>query len=66
VRGVHPARPADEAGIRPGDVILEVDGKDVESVEDFAEAVRTSDRRTILFLVRRGEATFFLSLRRER
>ncbi|MGH7857241.1 MAG: DegQ family serine endoprotease, partial [Candidatus Binatia bacterium] len=66
VRAVRPGSPADEAGIRPGDVILEVDREEVESVEDFAETVRGSDRKSVLFLVQRGEATVFLALRRER
>ena len=36
VRAVRAGGPADKAGIRPGDVILEVDGQPVPSSEDLS------------------------------
>jgi serine protease Do len=64
VTGVEPGSSADEAGIRRGDVILEVDRKPVRGVEDYRKAIAgTRKGRGVLFLVRRGESTLFLALK---
>ena len=52
VENVRPASPADEAGIQPGDVIVEVDRKPAESASQFANAVRENqDGKDLLMLV---------------
>ena len=64
VTGVEPGSAADEAGIRRGDVILEVDRKPVRGVEDYRKTITgTRKGRGVLFLVRRGENTLFLALK---
>jgi serine protease Do len=64
VTAVEAGSAADEAGIRRGDVILEVDRKAVRGVEDYRKAIAdTRKGRGILFLVRRGENTLFLALK---
>ena len=40
---VEDGGPADEAGLRPGDVIVEADGRDVAAVEDVLSVLRRSD-----------------------
>ncbi len=40
---VAPGSPADEAGIRPGDVIVEFDGRSVETPEDLLAFMRDKD-----------------------
>ena len=64
VTAVEPGSAADEAGIRRGDVIVEVDRKSVRGVEDYRKAISGSRKgRGVLFLVRRGESTLFLALK---
>jgi serine protease Do len=56
--------PAAEAGLREGDVILEVDQKPAKALDGFnrqMESYKQGD--TVLFLVKRGEATIFLTLK---
>jgi serine protease Do len=67
VTAVEPGSAADEAGIRRGDVIVEVDRKPVRGVEDYRKAISGSRKgRGVLFLVRRGESTLFLALKPQR
>ena len=64
VTAVEPGSAADEAGIRRGDVILQVDQKPVRSIDDFNKVVAAAKKgKGVLFLVRRGENTLFLALK---
>jgi serine protease Do len=60
VESVRPASPADEAGIQPGDVILEVNRKPAESASEFASEVhQNQDGKDILLLVwSKGNASY--------
>ena len=49
----QPPAPALEAGIRPGDVLREIDGAPIQRWEDVTEAVRAADDRTIEVVVER-------------
>jgi len=52
IANVRPGSPADDAGLQPGDVVLEVNRKPVVSAEQFADAVHaTPAGRDILLLV---------------
>lgn len=67
VTDVEPGSPADLGGLRPGDVIEEVNRRPVSSVKEFTAAVAAAkDRETLLLLVRRGSTTSFFALRQER
>ena len=56
--------PALKAGLRPGDVIMQVLGKPVRSVAELREMVPKLPRnRPVPVLVRRGAAALFLALR---
>jgi serine protease Do len=58
---------ADEAGIRRGDVILEIDRKPVRNVEEYRKSIAAIRKgRGVLFLVRRGDSTLFLALKPQR
>jgi serine protease Do len=60
VENVRPASPADEAGIQPGDVILEVNRKPAESPSQFSSEVHNNqDGKAILLLVwSKGNASY--------
>ncbi|HEX2932728.1 MAG TPA: PDZ domain-containing protein, partial [Candidatus Binatia bacterium] len=67
VTAVEPGSAADDAGIRRGDLILEVDRKSVRSVDEYKKAIAGVRKgRGVLFLVRRGESTLFLALKPQR
>jgi serine protease Do len=52
VQNVRSGSPADDAGIQPGDVILEVDRKPADSASQFASAVhQNKDGKELLMLV---------------
>ena len=61
---VEPGSPAEEAGLRPRDVIVEIDRKSILKLSDYQKAVtRIKKGKGVLFLVRRGETTLFLALK---
>jgi len=56
---------ADEKGIQPQDIILEVNKVKISSMKDyFREISKKSAKQRVLLLIKRGKATFFVSLRR--
>ncbi len=62
VTTVKPGSPADEAGLRQGDVILEVNRTPVGTLADYGKALKDADKdRGTLFLVKRGEVTRFFA-----
>ena len=64
VTAVESGGPADQAGIRVGDVILEIDRKRTGGLKDFRKVVgELSKGNGILFLIRREDTTIFLALR---
>jgi serine protease Do len=60
VQSVRPASPAEDAGIQPGDVIMEVNRKPAESAEQFASEVHNNqDGKDLLLLVwSKGNASY--------
>ena len=64
VSAVEPGSAADEAGIRRGDVIIEIDRKPIRNLDEYKKSIATVRKgKGVLFLVRRGESTLFLALR---
>jgi serine protease Do len=65
VTEVDPSGPAGERGIREGDVILDVAGRQVSSVREMREALaaaRQEGRNTVLLRVRSGERQHFVAV----
>ncbi|PID40360.1 MAG: peptidase [Proteobacteria bacterium] len=66
VSGVRPGSPADEAGIRQGDVIMEVNRQSVESVDDVKENIgKARDQDRLLLLVQRQNGKFYVPLEQQ-
>lgn len=66
---VRPASPAAKAGLRPGDLMVEFDGKSVQNLYDFTYALRTKKAGDVVLVVvkRNGgdvKATVTLEARR--
>jgi serine protease Do len=61
---VEPGSPAEEAGLRKRDVILEIDRKSIRKLSDYQKAItKIKKGKGVLFLVRRGETTLYLALK---
>ncbi len=60
VQTVRPASPADDAGLAPGDVILEVDRQAVGSADQFVSDVHASpaDKDLLLLVWSKGNASY--------
>ena len=65
VADIEPGTPAFEAGLRRGDVILEVDRTPVKDMKDFNKAMENlREKSSILFLLRRDVFTRFVVLKK--
>jgi serine protease Do len=61
---VEPASPADEAGIKKGDIIKEMDRKRVDNLEDFNRiASNMGKNETVLLFIARGDKKFYVTLK---
>ena len=67
VSAVEPGSAADDAGIRRGDVLMEIDRRPVRTLDEYRKMVAEIKKgRGVFFLVRRGERTLFLALKPQR
>ncbi len=56
--------PAEDAGLRRGDIILEVTRQAIDDIGDYRKLLHDSEKgRNVLFLVRRGDNTIFLAVK---
>jgi serine protease Do len=62
ITGVDPAGPAAEAGVQPGDVILQINRQPVRSPADVKSAVVHSGSKPILLLVGRQGQNIFVTV----
>jgi serine protease Do len=60
VENVRPASPAEEAGLQPGDVIVELNRHPVESAQKFVEAVHAApaDKDLLLLVYSNGGSSY--------
>jgi len=62
VASVRPGSPAARHGLRPGDVIVEIDRERVESADEAAAALERARGESVLLLVRRGDTQLFVAV----
>jgi len=62
VAAVRPGSPAARHGLRPGDVIVEIDRERIESADQAAAALERARGESVLLLVRRGESQLFVAV----
>jgi Do/DeqQ family serine protease len=62
VTDVDPNGPAASAGVRPGDVITRVNGKEVASIGEIRSALTAQSDKPALVMVTRGEGDLFVAL----
>jgi serine protease Do len=63
VAGVEDGSPAADAGLQPGDVIVQVNRQPVQTVAEFRQAVETGKAgEPILLLVHRQDASLFMTI----
>jgi serine protease Do len=64
IAGVRPGSPAEEASLRQGDIVLEIDRQPVKGVEEMkARMARTGGKGQALLLIQRGRNTLYLVLK---
>ena len=63
VTEVQPGSPADEAGLRRGDVIIEVNRIEIADLGELREQLKSGDK-TVLMLIRRDDSTLYLPMKR--
>jgi serine protease Do len=63
ITGVDPSGAAASAGLREGDVIQQINGRAVRTVEDVRSALSTVGDRPAVLLIARGGASTFVPLR---
>ncbi|MEZ5063808.1 MAG: Do family serine endopeptidase [bacterium] len=61
---VEPDSPADDAGIRVGDVVKEIGNVEISSMRDYKRAVdKYSEKKAVAVLLKRGEQTLYVGLK---
>ncbi|MFH1080574.1 MAG: DegQ family serine endoprotease [Pseudomonadota bacterium] len=65
VTDIEEGSPADEVGIQPRDIILQVNKVNVGSLKDYQrEIAKPAAKNSILLLIKRGKTTYYVALRR--
>jgi serine protease Do len=63
ITNVDPAGAAASAGLREGDVIQQVNGRSVRSVEQVREGLNAATHKPVVLLVARGTGSFYVPVR---
>jgi len=65
VTDVEEGSPADDVGIQPRDIILQINKTNIHSVKEYQKEIsKQSAKNSIMLLIKRGKSTFFVAVRR--
>jgi serine protease Do len=63
ISDIESASPASDAGLRPGDLIKEVDRKEIKNLDDYRQALNQAKKGdTLLLLIKRGRGALYVVL----
>jgi serine protease Do len=63
VTSVEPGSPADDAGLRPGDLVVEINRKSIHNLSDYRNALAgTAADKNVLLRIRRAQESMFVAL----
>ena len=66
VTEVQGGSPADEVGIQPQDIIVQVNRIKISSMKDFnREIIKAAGKKSVTLLIKRGRSSFFVALQAE-
>lgn len=66
ISDVEIASPAEEAGLRRGDIIIEVNRVEIKNVKDYQDALeKDKSVKTVLFLIKRESGTIYIPIKIE-
>ncbi len=66
ITNVKAGGPADDAGLKPRDIILKVNNIEISSLQDYETALAAGDKgdEALLMLIRRSKVNFFVTLKK--
>ena len=65
ITDVKAGGPADEAGLKPRDIILKVNNIEISGLKEYEAALTADDKGdALLMLIRRGKNNFFVTLKK--
>lgn len=63
IREVESGSPADEAGLKTGDIIKKIDDRTIRGLDDYLAASKSGEGRTRVLLIKRGENMYFVAVK---
>lgn len=65
IKSIDGGSPAEQAGLRPGDVIRKIDGQDIRTVKDYNQAMKQKRRgdKPVVILIKRGDYLQFFAIK---
>ena len=65
ITDVKAGKPADDAGLKPRDIILKINQADISGLKEYAAALKDGEKgNTLLMLIRRGKANSFVTVKK--